>query len=215
VRLAARLVAGDEAGAWSVVESALAAGVDLADLYLEILVPALRDIGDGWESGRLTVAHEHCATATAQRLGGRLGPMMARRGRKRGTVIVGAPAGELHALPCAIVADLLRQAGFDVVDLGASTPSESFVQTAKDATRLVAILLGVTATGRDREVRAVVRALRRAHVDVPVLVGGAAIPDEAAALALGADGWSGDSGSTAKAAVERLVDPPVEDLPSP
>lgn len=207
-RLAGRLVAGDEAGAWSVVESTLAAGVDPAELYLEVLAPALRDIGDGWEAGHLSVADEHRATAVAQRLVGRLGPMMTRRGRKRGTVIVGAPAGDLHGLPCAIVADVLREAGFEVVDLGANTPPESFIHAADDASRLVAILLGVTTSGREREVRTVVRALRRAGV--PVLVGGAAIADEAAAVALGAHGWSGRGGSAVRAALERLVAPPGE-----
>ena len=214
-RLAARLVAGDEAGAWSVVDSALAAGVDPAEIYLDVLAPALHEIGDGWQSGELTVADEHRATAIAQRVVGRLGPMMARRGRKRGTVIVGAPAGELHALPCAIVSDLLRAAGFDVADLGANTPSESFMQAAEGATRLVAVLVGVTTRGRDREVRAIGRALRRAGVDAPVLVGGAAIPDEAAALALGANGWSGVDGAAARAAVEALAKPPSGDRPGP
>ena len=209
-RLAARMVAGDEAGAWTLVESVLAAGVDPAEVYVDVLAPALRDIGEGWESGRFTVADEHRATAVAQRLVGRLGPMMARRGRKRGTVVVGAPAGELHALPCSIVADLLRGAGFDVVDLGADTPSESFVHAAAGASRLVAIVVGTTTGGRDKEVRAVIRALRRAGADVPVLVGGAAISDEPTALALGADGWSGVSGTSARAAVERLVAAPRE-----
>ena len=62
-KLAARLVAGDEAGAWTVVEAALTSGVEPADHYQDILVPALRSVGDGWEEGTLAVGDEHRATA--------------------------------------------------------------------------------------------------------------------------------------------------------
>ena len=68
------------------VEAALASGMEPADIHLELLAPALRSIGDGWEAGRLSVADEHRASAVAGRLIGRLGPRFARRGRKRGTV---------------------------------------------------------------------------------------------------------------------------------
>src|SRR4249920_17091 len=40
-KLAARMAAGDEPGAWGVVEAALASGVEAADVYLDLLVPAL------------------------------------------------------------------------------------------------------------------------------------------------------------------------------
>lgn len=131
-RLEARLIAGDEAGAWLVVESALASGASPSEIYLLLLVPSLAAIGDRWEAGDLTVADEHRATVVAQRLVGRLGPRMARRGRKRGTIVLGAVAGEEHALPGAILADLIRGAGFDVVDLGPNTPTDSFVDAARE-----------------------------------------------------------------------------------
>ena len=149
-KLAARMVAGDEPGAWGVVEAALASGVEAADVYLDLLVPALEVVGEGWAVGELTVADEHRATAIALRLVGRLGPRFARRGRKRGTVVVGAPAGEQHGLPSAILADLLRGVGFEVLDMGANTPAASFAETAKEANRLVAIAIAITTPGRRR-----------------------------------------------------------------
>jgi methanogenic corrinoid protein MtbC1 len=204
-KLAARMVAGDEAGAWAVLEASLASGVTAADAHLDLLVPALDTIGEQWARGVLTVADEHRASVVAQRLIGRLGPQFARRGRKRGTVVLGMPAGEQHSLPGAILADLLRGAGFEVLDTGADTPPESFAETAVAANRLVAVLLGVTTTGRDATVRATIRTLRREGVDVPVLLGGAAIADEAHARRLGADAWSGVDGRSALAAVENVA----------
>ena len=96
-KLVTRMVAGDEAGAWSTVEAALASSLEPAEIYHELLVPALRDIGTGWANGSLSIADEHGATAVAQRIIGRLGPRFARRGRKRGTVVLGAAPGDEHA----------------------------------------------------------------------------------------------------------------------
>ena len=201
-RLVDRLVAGDEAGAWKVVEGALSSGSDPADVYLDVLVPALRSIGDGWERGDLTVADEHRASAVAVRIIGRLGPRFARRGRTRGTVVLGAPPGEQHGLPGAILADLLRVAGFEPLDLGANTPALSFAQTALGADRVVAVLIGATTQSREAAVRKVVLALRQAEVTAPVLLGGRAIVDADHAHKLGADGFSGHDALAAVAAVE-------------
>lgn len=204
-KLVSRMVAADEAGAWTIVETAMASGLPPADVYMDLFVPALQSVGDQWEQGALTVADEHRAAGVAQRLIGRLGPRFARRGRKRGSVVVGAPAGEEHGLPCAIVADLLRGAGFEVLDMGANAPAESFVDSARTANRLVAVLIGATTPGRDAAVRATVRALRNAGVPVPIVVGGAAVSDEDHARRLGADAWSGTDGRSAVATVERAV----------
>ncbi len=201
-RFVDRLVAGDEAGAWKVVEGALSSGSEPADIYLDVLVPALRSIGDGWERGDLTVADEHRASAVAVRIIGRLGPRFARRGRTRGTVVLGAPPGEQHGLPGAILADLLRVAGFEPLDLGANTPALSFAQTALGADRVVAVLIGATTQSREAAVRKVVLALRRAEVTAAVLLGGRAIVDADHAHKLGADGFSGHDAVAAVAAVE-------------
>jgi excisionase family DNA binding protein len=205
VKLAARMVAGDEAGAWAVLEAALGSGLTAAEAHMDLLAPALETIGDQWARGALTVADEHRASVVAHRLIGRLGPQFARRGRKRGMVVLGMPAGEQHGLPGAILADLLRGAGFEVLDMGANTPPESFTETAVSANRLTAVLIGVTTRGRDASVRATIRALRTQGVEVPVLIGGAAIGDDAHARRLGADAWSGTDGRSALAAVELIA----------
>lgn len=205
-RLLDRMLAADEAGSWTVIDEALAAGANPADIHLDLLVPTLQAVGDGWEAGELTIADEHTASAVATRLIGRLGPRFARRGPKRGTIVLGAPSGEKHALPSAILSDLLRGAGFHAVDLGADTPPASFVEAATGAQRLVAVLIGVTMTGNDAAVRTTISALRAARIAAPVLVGGAALADGAHASRLGADGWTGPDAGQALAAV-RLADP--------
>ena len=185
-----RLVAGDEPGAWTLVQSVLAGGTSPSDLYMQVLVPALRLIGERWEHGALSVADEHCATAIMHRLIGRAGPLFRRPGRSRGIVVLGAPEGELHAMPTALAADLLRASGFVVIDLGANVPTQSFVECVQRLPRVVAVGVTVTTPERRDAAARLVAAMRQAGVNVPILVGGSGI-DEASAEDLGADGWAG------------------------
>jgi excisionase family DNA binding protein len=203
--LQARMIAGDEAGAWRVVEDALASGLEPAGVYLDLLVPVLRRVGEDWAEGTITIAAEHRATAVAQRIIGRLGPMFARRGRKRGTVVIGGPSGDQHSLPGAIVADLLRGRGFEVIDLGPNTPAESFAETAQQVPRLVAVVIGMTARGLEDAARAAVAAVRDSGLTVPVLAGGSAVRGAEQALELGADAWTGPDGRSVLAAVDRVA----------
>jgi MerR family transcriptional regulator, light-induced transcriptional regulator len=204
-RLEARLLAADEPGAWAVVESALAAGASPVDVHLDLLGPALVDVGDQWAYGALTIADEHRASAVAARIIGRLGPQFVRRGRRRGTILVGMVEGEHHLLPGAMLVDLLRAAGFVAVDLGASTPPATFVDAVRATPHLLAVGVGAQLTVRLPEVAATVACLRDAGVEVPILVGGRGVPTAADALATGADGWTGSDGATAVAAFEAAL----------
>jgi MerR family transcriptional regulator, light-induced transcriptional regulator len=190
-RLERRLTAGDELGAWGVVEAALAAGAQPRAVHLDLLVPALRAIGDAWAEGRIDVSVEHGASAVAHRLVGRLGPRFVRRGVSRGAVVLAAPPGDLHGLPVALAADLVRGAGFDVEDLGADLPLPSLVDAVQRTQRLVAVGLAVTTAGNRPAVGDAVSCLKEVLAGVPVLVGGGAVA-RADAEALGADGWGRD-----------------------
>jgi MerR family transcriptional regulator, light-induced transcriptional regulator len=203
-RLESRLIAGDEAGSWGMVEAVLASGAGPSDVLNEVLSPCLRSIGARWAAGELAIADEHRASAVATRLIARLGPRFCRPGRRRGTIVLGSISGDRHTLPTAIMGDLLRGAGFDVVDLGPDTPAESFIDTARLADRLVAVGVCVTAPEVLGSVPGAVRTLHAADLGAPVVVGGGAVPDEATARSVGADHWA--AGADAVVALfERLA----------
>ncbi len=207
-RLDSRLLAGDDSGAWSVVEQAMISGAEPTDVYIDVLAPALRRIGDRWARGSVSVGEEHRATAAARRVVGRVGPRFARRGRGRGVVLLGGAAGDHHEMPGVMLADVLRGAGFDVVDLGANTPADSFVEAAH---RTNCSAVGISAS-TDDAVGATERTVRVLHEKVPgcpVLVGGPAIASRKAAIALGADGWAPD----ARAAVALFTKLAADDTP--
>lgn len=192
-RLAGRLMAGDGTGCWAIVESALSGGASPADIYLQLLSPALAQIGKEWAAGRATIDQEHRATAIAVRIAGRLGPRFDRPGRRRaGTVVLGAAPGDRHQLPVTMVADLSRAAGLSVVDLGADVPEEVFL-TAAGAPDLVAVGVSISVDDARAAAAAVVAAVRDAHPDALILAGGPAVAGLDAALALGAHSWEPDA----------------------
>jgi excisionase family DNA binding protein len=188
-RLVDRLLHDDEAGAWTLIDDALAGGMTPAEAYLTVLAPSLAVIGRRWEAGEITVADEHRASAIMLRLLGRLGPRFARRGRKRGTVLLGTAPGDRHGLPTALLRDLLRGRSFDVIDLGADVPLDSWTATVAATPRLAGVGLCATVPGNDDGVRAAIGAVRAA-TDVPVVLGGVAVTGEAHAGALGATAYS-------------------------
>ena len=200
-----RMVAGDASGAWRLVEARLSGGSDPAGVLTELLVPVLRSIGDRWAAGELSVGDEHRATAVAYRLIGRLGLQFGRRGRTRGTVVLAAPSGDLHALPVTIVADLLRWRGFDVVDLGANTPGEAISEAAVRADRLIAVGIVSTTSGLDAKVAAAAAAVRAVVPDTPILLGGAAIRSQTHAHKLGGDIWTDGEADAAVDAIDELA----------
>lgn len=189
-RLMARLLAGDETGSWGVVEAALQSGMAPRDFYCEVLTPALHAIGERWAEGDLGVEEEHLASNVAARLIGRLGPRFARRGRPRGTVVLAMPSRERHGLGLAMVADVLREDGYRVLNLGADTPAEALVAALEPIDDLVAVAIGVVGADRLGAAAAMIRAVRKAPRSVPVVVGGAAIAGPVTAERLGADGFT-------------------------
>jgi MerR family transcriptional regulator, light-induced transcriptional regulator len=202
-RLEDRLVAGDEPGAWTIVESRLGSGSEPDDVLLEGLGEAMRSVGERWEAGDYTVDDEQRASGVATRVVARLGARFTTRGPKRGSVILGTPPNELHGLPTAMVANVLRGRAFDVVDLGANVPEDAFASAVTKTPKVLAVAVGVTAGNHDRAVRAIVRAVNEVSPGLPVFVGGAGIADEAHAARLGAE-WSGGDARSLGEAIEGL-----------
>jgi MerR family transcriptional regulator, light-induced transcriptional regulator len=191
-RLERRLLAGDRLGAKQVLDAALSSGCEPAAVFTDVVAGAMRGIGEQWEAGTCDVAHEHRASVVVEQVLSVLGDRFVRRGVRRGVVLAGAVAGERHALPVRLVAEVVRLGGWEVEDLGADVPVESFALAAAGAERLSAVAVSSTVRGNEEAVVATVAAIRH-EVDVPVLVGGRAIADEAAARALGGDGWASDA----------------------
>ncbi|HET8820378.1 MAG TPA: B12-binding domain-containing protein [Thermoleophilaceae bacterium] len=123
-RLARAVDQFDEPAAQAVIDELLAvATVDA--LLSEAVVPFLRDIGDRWERGELSVAQEHFASNL---LRGRLLGLARGWGRGAGPrALLACPPGERHDLGLIAFGLALRARGWRIDFLGSDTPVESIV----------------------------------------------------------------------------------------
>jgi MerR family transcriptional regulator, light-induced transcriptional regulator len=128
---ATALLMGDEVGAEMAIRDAMDAKVSTAEIDDAIIAPALWLIGDLWERGEISVADEHLATEICtrvlalQREAKRL--EMSRAGHR---VLLATPQGELHVVALRMVSNLLREAGYDAMMLGADVPPADLATAA-------------------------------------------------------------------------------------
>ena len=187
-RFESRLIVGDERGSLAVLEAALRSGGDIRSIYIDIVMPAVARLGEKWCRSEMDVYVEHRASRIIIRLISQITPRFTRRGVDRGTIIIGAPEGDLHGLGIAIVGDLLRCEGWRISDLGANLPANEFGLAVRNSNDLVAVCIVVTmsdALAETAKCIAVMRATGDARTKY--FVAGLAIESQNHAEKLGAD----------------------------
>lgn len=177
-------LAGNQRGALRILHEALEQGHAVAHLQRDVIQAAQLEVGRLWQENRISVAHEHMATAISQvalvHLAEHVQPAAA-RGR---TLVIACVEGELHDLPARLVADYLECAGFDIRFLGANVPSESLASVVAFE-RADLLALSITMSFNADGLRSAVGSVRARCPSLPILVGGNALawlPELAAQL---------------------------------
>jgi MerR family transcriptional regulator, light-induced transcriptional regulator len=161
------LVVGDDTRARHVF-SRLTPGVPLVDVCDLVIGPALRQIGEDWSTGTVSVAVEHRATAICERLIGTRAQQPP--GRPRGTAVTATPPGEHHTLPPLMAAACLREDRWRVHHLGADLPVADLIELTRTAAADLVVLSSTAADG-GRAVRESERELLARLPEVTVLTG--------------------------------------------
>jgi MerR family transcriptional regulator, light-induced transcriptional regulator len=172
----------------AVITEALADGVPITEIYLQILQPAMYEVGHRWAIDELNVAEEHYATAVTQQLLDELSGRMRTPPRDGRLAIVSATPGEQHALGPRMVADFLEADGWEVLPLGASTPAADLAALV-DSERPDVVALSTATAGSLPGIVDALERLRRLRPRPCLVVGGQFWTAETslAAVELGAD----------------------------
>lgn len=168
-----------------------------------LLIPALDEVGRRYEAGTLYLP-QLIGAANAARAGFDLiQRRLEQRGERavsRGKILLATVRGDVHDIGKNIVATVLRNYGYTVLDLGRDVPPERVAETALgEGVGLVGLSALMTTTLPAME--ETIRALRAAGCTCPVMVGGAVLTAESAA-ALGADYYARDAKCSADIAKE-------------
>lgn len=188
-------------------KAALRSGAETMTLVNAGIVPALEEVGKGFESGKVYLPQLLMAADAAGEAFAVVKATMAARGDHRtGTagrpIVIATVKGDIHDIGKNIVRALLENYGFDVIDLGRDVPPEKIVETAaRTKARLVGLsALMTTTVGAMAET---IRQIKTAGLDCKTVVGGAVVTQEFAD-SIGADFYGGDAMKTVRIA-ENLV----------
>ena len=165
----AALCIPDARRAREMISAALERGADPESVYLDVLAPALYEIGLRWERGVMDIAGEHLASSVTESVMAELASRMRGTAPARGSAVVACVGEELHRLGSRVVADFLEAAGWDVDYLGAMVPVEQLVRASEGASL---VGLSITMPARVPELARACRELKQLDPPPLVAVGG-------------------------------------------
>ena len=167
------------------------------------IVPALEEIGKGFEAGKVFLPQLlMAADAAGAAFDVIRATFPAQAGSAKGPIVMATVKGDIHDIGKNICRALLENYGFKVIDLGRDVPPEKVLEAAR---RSGAPLVGLSAL-MTTTVGAMEETIKLLHRELPsckVTVGGAVLTEEYAAK-IGADYYSKDAMGLVRLA-ERLV----------
>ncbi|MEI7744312.1 MAG: cobalamin-dependent protein [Chloroflexota bacterium] len=175
------------------VQTLLAGGRDPRSIYIDVLAPALEEVGVRWARGQITIAQEHLATTVVSSIMDALAPQLARGQTLPHSIALAGTSGELHVVGLDMVEDFLAGDGWETYNFGAATPAQGFVEFVA-AIGADAVGLSTTLTTHLRAAEETIAALRLLERPPFIIVGGQAYGDsDAVARAIGADAYARDA----------------------
>lgn len=119
------------AEAEQLMHDAVESGMTLPVLFEYVFAPALRELGERWARGEITIGQEHEVSAAIRELVTMLTSQAPRPTITREPVVAACVEGELHELGLYMAACLLESFGYDVHYLGANTPIDDIVDAVR------------------------------------------------------------------------------------
>lgn len=173
------------------------------DLVEKRLLPALTQVGDGYEAGTLFLPQLLMSAEAAQGAFALVQQALGKKStgmRRQGRIALATVEGDIHDIGKNIVKVLLESYGFEVLDLGKNVRPEQ-VLAAVQAEKLHMVGLSALMTTTVPAMERTIALLRREVPDCRVVVGGAVLTPELAA-AIGAHAYARDAMDTVRFARE-------------
>jgi 5-methyltetrahydrofolate--homocysteine methyltransferase len=141
----------------------------------EVLLPAMKHVGDLFGAGELILPYVLQSAEVMKAAVAHLEQFLEKReGYTKGKVVLATVFGDVHDIGKNLVGTILSNNGYTVYDLGKQVPINQIVDKAvevgADAIGLSALLVSTS-----KQMPLCVQELHRRGLDIPVLVGGAAI----------------------------------------
>lgn len=191
----------------ALTNEALHAGVLPQILLNDYLLPAINEVGDLFDKGKYFLPQLIASAEAMKQSIGILEPYLRQEGAegKKPVVVIATVQGDIHDIGKNLVALMLKNHGFTVIDLGKDVPRERIVETAqKEGAQIIALSALMTTTMQ--EMKRVISYAREQNVTAKIIIGGAVITQEYADE-IHADGYSRDAAEAVRLA-KRLLEIP-------
>ena len=193
-QISVAIVDFDGAKAEELCREAIAKGVPPYEIILEGMAKGMGLVSKRYESGDYFLSELVMAGETMKQALAVVEPYLTREGGKpRGTIVIGTVQGDLHDIGKHIFGNLLRGAGFRIIDLGFDVSPKAF---ADEVERSHPDIIGMSAliTTTMTSMANTITELKRRDLrgGVKVIIGGAAVDPEYAKK-IGADAAARDA----------------------
>lgn len=187
------------------VKKELEKGISPASLIDSHLIPAINHVGDLFEKGTYFLPQLISSAETMEKAIDYLEPLLAKeRGDKKlDTIVMATVKGDIHDIGKNLVVLMLKNYGYDVIDLGKDVDSQLILDTARERNAAV-IGLSALMTTTMTEMKTLVDMAKEQGIKSKIIIGGAVVT-ESYAQEIGADGYSKDAREAVKL-VNRLLE---------
>ncbi|MFH1915081.1 MAG: homocysteine S-methyltransferase family protein [Pseudomonadota bacterium] len=189
----AAVIKGDKDGVVALVEAELGRGMAAISIVNDLLIPGILTVGEKYERKEYFLPQLLQSAETMQAAFALLKPLLEAEGggERKPVVVMATVEGDIHDIGKNIVCLMLKNHGFEVVDLGKDVAAERIVDAAQEHG---AAIIGLSALMTTTMVRMedTVKMVRERGLDTRVIIGGAVVTEKFCA-AIGADGWSTDA----------------------
>lgn len=177
-------------------------GTTASDILNEMLLPAINEVGRLFDIGKYYLP-QLIAGAEAMKIAIEyLEPYLATNNTnaQMPTIVIATVSGDIHDIGKNLVAMMMKNYGFNVIDLGKDVPKEVIIQTAKENNASI-IALSALMTTTMQEMKHVIHLAKENGLTSKIMIGGAVITDDYA-NEIGADAYSKDAADAVKVAME-------------
>lgn len=174
-RLKDRIVDGDRKGLDEELADALAKGIKPLDIINGILLDGMKVVGELFGSGKMQLPFVLQSAETMKAAVAYLEPHMEKiDGQEKGTIVLATVKGDVHDIGKNLVDIILTNNGYKVVNLGIKVPLNDMVAAVREhranAIGMSGLLVKSTVVMKEN-----LEEMSRQGVEVPVLLGGAAL----------------------------------------
>ena len=199
-KLKTAVLKGNRNGIVKITKEALESGEKPAELLNQVLLSAINQVGEFFDQGKYFLPQLIASAEAMKNSIEVLEPLLQTggTGEEMPVVVIATVEGDIHDIGKNLVALMLKNHGFHVIDLGKDVPQAKILESAKEH-HAEFIALSALMTTTMQRMREIVAAAKEEGITAKIIIGGAVITQEYADE-IGADGYSKDAADAVKLA---------------